>query len=421
MSATIGIDFGTSFCSASWINPATGKPEAVRFKDTELFKIPSVVYISPKGTVIVGQSAFENLEDAQGLADKDRDEIINNTITSIKTHLDKRNITRRPNKSYSDEDIVALILKKVKEQVEESCQIEGSIEGLVLTYPVNFDESPEKKEILTNAAALAGFKNVKLLQEPVSAAIYAIKMGLVPSTCKGLLIYDFGAGTFDIAYLQPKGKEDPYMPILPKGDGQCGGDDVDRELYLDWDKYVKATKGRSVSEDPAEFDKVFQYRCRREKEKFSRGNVANYIAEYIPRLGRVQREITTGQFNKLTEPWVNRTIDKTKQILKEIEAANLPLEHLILIGGSSRLPLVKTKLESLLKGKAKIVSTGDMDIAVAVGAMYSVGMTINGPQKPVGSNQTAITKHFCVHCGKQVISNQKFCMHCGKENYSYKE
>lgn len=418
MSVTIGLDFGTSFCSASWFNPHTGKPEAVRFKDTELFKIPSVVYISPSNKTIIGQKAIDQIEETAQMDDDERDEILNNTIFSIKTRMSRSNKWLRPGKSYTDEDIIALILKKVKEQVEASCSINGTIDSVVLTYPVQFDESEEKKDMLKHAAALAGFKKVKLIHEPVSAALYVIKSGLVSNSCKGLLIYDFGAGTFDVAYLQPKGDDNPYMPVLPKGDDKCGGDDIDRELYIDWDKYVKATKGRSVSSEPGETDLAIMHRCRRQKEDISRGDVADNIALYVPNLGRVRREITEAQFNKLTEPWINRTVEKTRQIVKEIKDKNLPLDHIVLIGGSSKLPMVRTKLQELLGSDVKIVTTGDADIAVAVGAMYSVDTKVQGPTtKPVSS---ALTKHFCIYCGKSVMSNQKFCMYCGKSNYSYR-
>lgn len=415
MSITIGIDFGTSYCSASWINPNTGKPEAIRFKDTELFKIPSVVYISSSNKTIIGEKAINQIEETAQMDDDERDEIVNNTIFSIKTRMSRSNKWLRPGKTYTDEDVIALILKKVKEQVEVSCPINGTIDQVVLTYPVKFDENEEKKDILKHAAALAGFKRVKLIQEPVSAALYVIKTGLVPKTSKGLLVYDFGAGTFDVAYLQPKGDDNPYMPVLPKGDDKCGGDDIDRDFYLDWDRYVQATKKCSVSSEPGETDLAVMYRCRKQKEEISRGDVADKIAIFVPKLGRVRRDINISQFNKLIEPWINRTIEKTRQIVKEIKDKQLPLDHIVLIGGSSKFPMVTQKLQELLGSSVRIVSTGDSDIAVAVGAMYSLNINIQGPNK-----ETVSTKHFCIYCGKPVLSNQKYCMYCGKNNFSYK-
>lgn len=426
-SITVGIDFGTSFCAASWINPNTGTPEVIRFKDSGAEKLPSIVHISNSGKITVGVTPYNNLEEASLMEGEERDEVLNNTITSIKTKMMQGNKTFRNGKSYSDDEVISFILKKVKEQIELSCSIsQGVIENVVLTIPVDFKEW--KKDMLKHAAALAGFKKVKLLAEPVSAALYAIKRGIVPKSSKGVLVYDFGAGTFDVAYLQPQSDGIPSIPLVPHGE-ICGGDDVDAALYRDWDTYIRANKNKSISADPEEIDLAFLYRCRREKEQISRGDIADYVAEYIPGIGRVRREMTDAKFHALIEPIIDKTIAKTKALVDEIKAKKLPLDHVILIGGSSRLPLVQEKLQQLVGTNVRVLSTGDMDIAVAVGAMYSVGMSIQTPKtetkkttttKPTPKPAPKVTSHYCIYCGKSILSNQKFCINCGKANYSYK-
>lgn len=422
---TVGIDFGTSNCAASWINPATKLPEPVRFKDTGSEKMPSVVHISSSGKISVGLTPFNNLEEASFMEGEERDEVMNNTITSIKTKMMQGNVTLRPGKSYKDDEIISFILKKVREQISVSCSIpESSMENVVLTTPVKFEEW--KKDMLKHAAALAGFKKVKLLKEPESAAIYAIKKGLVPTTGKGLLVYDFGAGTFDVTYVQIQDEKTLYMPIPSEGE-VCGGDDIDALLYNDWDKYLKEVKGRSISPDPEEIDLAFRYRCRREKEQISRNDIADYVAEMIPGVGRVRREMSLDKFNTLIEPIINKTIAKTQIVLDQVKAKKLPLTHAILIGGSSRLPMVQEKLQELLGSKVQVISTGDMDIAVAVGAMYSTQIKIEkpiptpGPKPgPAPTPKPKVTSHFCIQCGNPILSSQKFCMKCGKSNYSYR-
>lgn len=425
---TVSIDFGTSNCAASWINPNTGIPEVVRFKDSGSEKLPSVVHIADSGKITVGVTPYYNLEEASRMDGEERDEIINNTITSIKTKMMKGNVTLHHGKSYGDDEIISFILKKVKEQIEQSCSIpQGAIDKVVLTIPAEF--KLWKKEMLKHAAILAGFKNVDFLEEPISAALYAIKRGVVPKTSKGVLVYDFGAGTFDVAYVQPQAGESPCLPIPPQGE-RCGGDDIDALLYNDWDKFLKDSKGKHISSDPEEIDLAFLYRCRREKEQLSRGNSADYVRQYIPGIGLVEKEISEAKFRTLTEPVIDKTIAKTKMLLDEIKAKKLPLDHVILIGGSSRLPLVQEKLQQLVGANVKVLSTGDMDIAVAVGAMYSVLTPIQAPKtgsdskpKPTPAPKPAATKvtsHFCIYCGKPILSNQKFCMQCGKANYSYK-
>ncbi len=413
MSVTIGIDFGTSFCSASWINPTTNTPEAVRFNDSGNMKMPSVVAFTQSEKVNVGVGPYLALEDAATADEEDRRIVQDNTIVGIKTRMRQGNQYRRPHKTYSDADIISFILAKIKEQVEMSCQLGGStIDKVVLTHPVVFEEW--KKECLKHAAALAGFKKVKLLEEPVSAAMYAVRSGIVPATSKGVLVYDFGAGTFDVAYLKIEADGELHLPLSPLGDSHCGGDDIDKALYSDWDKYIYTKKGRHISSDPEEVDIAFLYRCRRQKEQLSRGQMADYISAYIPNVGNIRREFSEKDFNRIIEPWVNKTIEKTAQLLKDIKAKRLPLDHAILIGGSSRLPLIQSKMKELLGSSVKVVTTGDLDIAVAVGAMYSVDAKIKTVASPV-------TKHFCIYCGKPITSIEKFCMNCGKPNYSYKQ
>ena len=414
MSVTIGIDFGTSFCSASWINPNTGKPEAVRFKDTGSEKLPSVIAFSNSGKAFVGSGPYtqlENLSIDSSLSEEERDMQLCNFFMSIKTHIRQGQIWRRPEKSYSDADLIAIILKKIKEEVEISVPIEGKIDKVVLTHPVELGEW--KKDILKEAATSAGFRNVDLLAEPNSAAIYALKAKLIPATCKGLLVYDFGAGTFDVTYLQVDSDGQPHMPVSPQGDAKCGGDDIDKALYDDWNKYTKATKNREVSANPNELDIAFMYRCRRLKEQLSKGFISDEISEYIPGIGRIRRPFNEKDFNRIVEPIVERTIAKVKIVLDEIKQKNLPLTHAVLIGGSSNLPLVQTKMQSILGNGVKLITTGNYDIAVAVGAMYSVDTVIK-PKKPEPK------ECYCIYCGHKILTSHKVCMYCGKPNFSYK-
>ena len=323
----------------------------------------------------------------------------------------------RPDKTYTDDELIAIILKKIKEEVEISCTIDGAIDKVVLTHPVQFEDW--KKDVLKHSAALAGFSKVKLLREPESAALYAVKANLVPSNCRGLLVYDFGAGTFDVSYIQIESDGELHMPVQPQGDAHCGGDDIDRALYEDWNKYIKATKGKDIGLNSDELDIAFLYRCRRQKEQLSKGFLMDEIREYIPRLGSVRRPFAEDDFNRIIEPIVDRTIAKVQAVLNEIKKKQLPLTHAVLIGGSSNLPLVKAKMQSTLGNNVKIITTGNYDIAVAVGALYSLNVKIEPPKKPELPKPQP-KECFCIHCGKKIMTSHKVCMYCGKPNYSYK-
>lgn len=420
MSVTIGIDFGTSFCSASWINPNTGKPEAARFRDSSSEKLPSIIAFNNAGKPLVGTGPATQLEDIAAdtsLSYAERETILSSFYTSIKTRMRQGQKWIRPKATYSNDDMISFILKKVKEEVESSCPLGGMIGNVVLTHPVQFEEW--KKDTLKHAAALAGFKKVKLLEEPIAAALYTIKAGIVPKSCKGVLVYDFGAGTFDVSYIQVEADGELHIPVLPQGDSRCGGDDIDRALYEDWDKYVKSTKSRTILQDPNEMDIAFLYRCRRKKEQMSKGVITDIISEYIPNSGNVKRAFSKSDFDRIVNPIVAKTIDKTKLVVEEVKRKGLPLTHAVLIGGSSNLPQVQTQIKQLLGNSVTIITTGNNDIAVAVGALYSLNITIPKPNdtpKP----PTPPKECYCIYCGHKILTSHKVCMYCGKPNFSYK-
>ena len=430
MSVTIGIDFGTSFCSASWINPATGKPEAVRFRDCGSEKLPSVIAFASKGQPSVGSGPYMQLEDISAntaLSPEERETSLSNFYTSIKTHIRKDQKWIRPDKTYSDADLISFILKKVKEEIAISCAVNEPINQVVLTHPVQFEEW--KKAILKQAAELAGFTKITLLEEPIAAAMYATKTGIVPKSCKGLLVYDFGAGTFDVSYVQVENDGDLHMPVIPRGDAHCGGDDIDSALYEDWNKYVKATKNRSIGKDE-EVDIAFIYRCRRRKEQMSKGFIlSDEISEYIPNIGNVKRNFSMEDFERLTQPIIDKTITQVKAVVADVKQKNLPLTHAILIGGSSNLPQVQTAMIELLGANVSIITTGNNDIAVAVGAMYSINTKVTRPEQKKPDTKTSEPPKppqpqpkdcYCIYCGKKLLTSHKICMYCGKPNFSYK-
>jgi molecular chaperone DnaK (HSP70) len=133
-----------------------------------------------------------------------------------------------------------------------------------------------------------------------------------------------------------------------------------------------------------------------------------------------QRTITRQELNTLIESLIDKTINKTRLIIDDVKAQKLPLDSIILIGGSSRIPLVTEKLKALVGPDVEIRSTGLVDVAVALGALYSLNVPIKDSTAPEPPAAPKPTKHFCTDCGKEVWSNQKFCIHCGHPNYSYK-
>lgn len=415
----IGVDFGTSFCSASRLNPTTNVPEIINFIENGLAQIPSIAYINDNGGIDVGVMPMLQLERLSHYDPPTKQKIISHTLREVKRLMKSDGEFL----GSSHVDIIAAILSKIKQQCEVSCNFEKTINGIVLTHPVDFEGW--KLDMLRDAIKKAGFNRYKFITEPEAAALYAFQSGLIDSKTRGVLVYDFGGGTFDAAYLYKEADGTLSRKVSARGDSSCGGGDIDRLLYTDWEKYVMQHYNRSLSPNKRIVDLEFLRECEEQKKMLSKINTMP-CNELLPSIDgsfvSAQRTITRQQLNALMEPLIERTIDKTRLIINDVKEQKLPLDSIILIGGSSRIPLVSEKLKALVGPNVTIRSTGLVDVAVALGALYSLNVKVEtgSNDKPTPSPPDKPTKHFCINCGKEIWSNQKFCIFCGKQNYSYK-
>lgn len=377
----IGIDFGTSFCSASWINPRTRLPEAIIFHDISMQKMPSIVYYGPDG-IMVGMAAYNQLENSSGMKPEMRRQIVQSTVMSIKRHMKQGQYFYLPaGGKVSHEEIVAAILHKIKEQSEITCFCGNTVEEATITHPVVFAEW--QKEMLRKAAALAGFKKVQLLEEPVAAA-----MGYASTTSEkvnNILVYDFGAGTFDVAFVQCDEDGHFRVPIEPEGDAYCGGDDIDDLLYDRWEQIAKEKYDRTIDVNPNNRDLSFKMRCRKHKEQMSLFPKYDFT-EILPPPGfhRIEMQLDSANFDQIIQPVIDKTVMHTVRLLKKVSDAGYKIDTAIMIGGSSRIPAVYERLKEILPVEPKKVM--QVDVAVALGAALNASVYDN-KNREVGNNK----------------------------------
>lgn len=403
----IGIDFGTSFCTASWVNPKTNTPEAIMFPNAvNYYKIPSVVMFPSKGMPVVGYKAYQQLENASSAADSEL--VQSRTVTSIKRKMQRGGSFL----GHSHQSIISQILSHVVKEAQNAVPFPESPDRLVLTHPVIFDEW--KKSMLKAAAVEAGFNEGKiiLLEEPVSAALAYIKSN-PHLKVRGALVYDFGGGTFDVAYVQIDHQGKPLMPIAPDGDPLCGGDDIDLLIYDNWDKLAVQQHHRHLTLNPQEADLAFLSQCRKQKELLSSSSNEKF-SQLMPvmdghGLERCEWRTTEAEYNSLVAPIIDITMTKTASMLKAIQQMQLPLDVVLLIGGSSRIPQVHARLSEMLGGDSLIKTTGQIDTAVSVGGVF---YALEGFMKP----KPKIEACFCTFCGKKISTADVFCMYCGTKN-----
>ncbi|MBO5026489.1 MAG: Hsp70 family protein [Bacteroidaceae bacterium] len=392
--STLGIDFGTTNSSASYIK-SDGKPEAIRFIGHDL-KIPSIVSFYGD-TPMFGYEAQYMLDNSYGMRHEDQARLLSKTVKSIKRILD-------PNIrfcGYSHKKVVALFLKHIREQAQKACSPQR-FDKLVLTHPVVFEEW--KKQLLKDAALEAGFSSVELLYEPVSAAIGYIGSEELQNI-RGLLVYDFGGGTFDVAYVM-KQEGRFVVPFLPKGDSQCGGDDIDDAIYKFLIRKASLIIG---SEYETKRDLGLLFQCRRWKEMLSSMDnlPISILSKRYPGV-RFSCSLSRNDVESIAEGIVNKTVSLTKEVHDEAMVNRLPIDFVLLIGGSSNIPMIKKKLQEQIPN-LEIRTTGTADIAVALGASYyAVKPVVVDPE-----NEWC----YCMYDGKRILKSYNFCIYCGKSNF----
>lgn len=356
---SLGIDFGTSKSSMAWYNPATGRAEIIRNKEGKE-ETPSVVYLGQRESeVLVGERAERKLEAAEDI-DPQR------FIISV-----KRNLISAPtkildgNRIYKPVDVAAKILHKLKEDAE-NLHFQQTVTRAVITYPASFDTLQQDK--IKQAAMIAGFQEVELLPEPVSAALAYSYTGLKAGNY--ILVYDFGGGTFDVAVLAHIPDGSFALTLNPKGLKDCGGDDLDRELYDYCEEIALQTLHRGISLT-GDLDLKFFRLCRTRKEDLSYEEESTFSSYLSSNNGRVrfQHTLNRATFENRASKYIERTVSLTQEVMQEARSNNYKLDTVVLIGGSSRVPLVSQKLADTLTLQPR--EWHERDFAVALGAAYN--------------------------------------------------
>ncbi len=345
---TIGIDFGTTTSSMAWVDPGTGKAEVLKNAEGEE-KTPSVVWFGADA-VLVGTPAEQMLDD-----EDERPRV----VTSIKRELVNAPTLALPGRRVKAVQVAAEVLAKLRRDAEE-LHFQEPVTQAVVTCPAAFD-ALEREEI-ERAARLAGFTEVRLLTEPVAAALAYRRAGL--GVGRHVLVYDLGGGTFDLALLREEagGFE---LAMEPRGLRRCGGDDFDEALYDYFDEEAERQWGEPLNRQGR--DLHFLRDCRKRKENLTAHDKVPFSRPVGE--GRVLKHtLTREQFEDLIASRIDATVRLTGELVRTAEAQGFPVETVVLIGGSSRIPLVLRKLKEILPVEPR--KWQHQDVAVALGAAY---------------------------------------------------
>ena len=390
-----GIDLGTSYSSICIINHE-GKAEPVYVKtDISVFgdnySLPSAVYID-HGNIIVGQAAINSrMKNPENF----KSEFKRDLGQDIPYYLDNRQLL--------PQDLYREVFSHLK-QCAESYAGE-SIELACITHPANYND--RKKELVKTAAKKAGILNVELIDEPTAAALHYFS-GKNISEGNRLLVYDFGGGTFDAALIEyKKGRFDSITPSLGV---ECGGIDIDRVIFDDLSKTFDIGKNEGLKLTPLNL-KRFKAKLieMSVKAKHHLSSAENFTEDIEVHLDFIPYLLNRDHFNIMISGFIDQTISCVNLIVQNAGMKLNEINTVLLVGGTSRIPLVRERLRQ----------SSDKNLHVDVNPEMAVSMGAALWAKQQGNKKTAAKPCFCIYCGLKHSTADRYCIRCGKKNESY--
>jgi molecular chaperone DnaK len=364
MARAVGIDLGTTNSVVAVLEG--GEPTVIANSEGSR-TTPSVVAFARNGEVLVGQSAKN-----QAVTNVDR------TIRSVKRHIGTNWSTDDiDGKKYSPQEISARVLQKLKRDAES--YLGEEITDAVITVPAYFEDA--QRQATKEAGQIAGLNVLRIVNEPTAAALaYGLDKGEKEQT---ILVFDLGGGTFDVSLLEIG--EGVVEVKATNGDNHLGGDDWD-ERVITWlvDKF-KSAQGIDLTKD-----KMAMQRLREAAEKakieLSSQNSATINLPYItvdadknPLF--LDETLSRAEFQRITSDLLERTRAPFNQVIKDAGVSVNKIDHVVLVGGSTRMPAV-TELVKELTGGREPNKGVNPDEVVAVGAALQAGV-LRGEVKDV--------------------------------------
>ena len=367
MARAVGIDLGTTNSVVAVLEG--GEPKVIA--NAEGFRTtPSVVAFTKDGEVLVGETAKR-----QAVTNVDR------TITSVKRHMGTEWKTQPiDGKTYTPQEISARILQKLKRDAEQ--YLGDSVTDAVITVPAYFNDA--ERQATKEAGEIAGLNVLRIINEPTAAALaYGLDKGKEDEL---ILVFDLGGGTFDVSLLEV-GKDDDFSTIQVRataGDNRLGGDDWDQRLVDYLIKQFKDTTGVDVSNDRIALQRLKEAAEQAKKELSSSTSTSiNLPYLSLTESGPVSlsETITRAKFEDLTKDLLDRTKKPFEDVIREAGIKVSDIDHVVLVGGSTRMPAVSELVKQETGGKEPNKGVNP-DEVVAVGAALQAGV-LKGERKDV--------------------------------------
>ena len=366
MSRAVGIDLGTTNSVVSVLEG--GEPTVIANAEGGR-TTPSVVAFAKSGEILVGEIAKR-----QAVNNIDR------TISSVKRHMGTDWKVDIDGKNYTAQEISARILQKLKSDAES--YLGEKVTDAVITVPAYFNDA--ERQATKEAGEIAGLNVLRIVNEPTAAALaYGLDKGKEDEL---ILVFDLGGGTFDVSLLEVGKDEDDFSTIQVRstaGDNRLGGDDWDQRV-VDYLLQQAKAKGADLSKDKIALQRLKEA-AEQAKKELSSATSTNISLQYLSVTAdgpvHLDEHLSRAKFQDLTKDLLDRTKKPFKDVIAEAGIKVSDIDHIILVGGSTRMPAV-TELVKELAGGQEPNKGVNPDEVVAVGAALQAGV-LKGERKDV--------------------------------------
>ena len=368
MARAVGIDLGTT---NSCIATLEGGEPTVIVNAEGARTTPSVVAFSKSGEILVGEVAKR-----QAVTNVDR------TISSVKRHMGSDWTVDIDGKKWTPQEISAQILMKLKRDAE--AYLGEPVTDAVITCPADFNDA--QRQATKDAGKIAGLNVLRIISEPTAAALaYGLEKG---KEDERILVFDLGGGTFDVSLLEIGKDDDGFSTIqvqATNGDNHLGGDDWDQKI-IDWlVSEVKNKYGVDLSKDKIALQRLKEA-AEQAKKELSSSTSTSISMQYLAMTPdgtpvHLDETLTRAHFEEMTSDLLGRCRTPFNNVLHDAGISVSDIDHVVLVGGSTRMPAVKELVKELTGGKEANQSVNP-DEVVAVGAAVQSGV-IKGDRKDV--------------------------------------
>jgi molecular chaperone DnaK len=330
---------------------------------------PSVVAFSKSGEILVGE-----------IAKRQAVNNIERTIASVKRHMGTDWKVEVDGKNYTAQEISARVLQKLKHDAES--YLGEKVTDAVITVPAYFNDA--ERQSTKEAGEIAGLNVLRIVNEPTAAALaYGLDKGKEDEL---ILVFDLGGGTFDVSLLEVGKDEDDFSTIQVRstsGDNRLGGDDWDQRV-VDFLLQQAKSKGADLSKDKIALQRLKEA-AEQAKKELSSASSTNISLQYLSVTPEgpvhLDEHLSRAKFQELTKDLLDRTKKPFHDVIKEAGIKVSDIDHIVLVGGSTRMPAVVDLVKEMAGGKEPNKGVNP-DEVVAVGAALQAGV-LKGERKDV--------------------------------------